>query len=45
MELEGVAEIIAQFAEYISQLLAYLKEIFSSLTKKASADDETTTAA
>ena len=47
MELEGVAAIITQFAEYISALLSYLKEFFNSIMKKndAAPADESTSAA
>ena len=40
MELEGVAEIIKQFAEYLTQLISYLKSVFESFTKKDDAAEE-----
>ncbi len=36
--MEDIAGIIAQFADYLSKLISYIKEIFDSFTKKDKAD-------
>jgi hypothetical protein len=33
-DLAGVADIIKQFADYLTMLISYLSEVFKSFTKK-----------
>ena len=37
--MEDIADIINQFATYLSQLISYIKQIFDSFTKKDKADE------